>query len=264
MTLKHFLVEERGSGIRVLKVNRPEALNALNTETMVELRDYLRLAAHDPNLAVLILTGSGEKAFISGADIGEMREMSPSDAVLFSRLGHHVALELETMPKVTIAAVNGFALGGGTEIALACDFVIAAENAVFGLPETTLGVLPGFGGTIRLAKAIGTRRAKELIFSGRRVRSDEALSAGIANHVVPKQELLDKAVAIAETIARNSMRAVLKTKRLLNEFSESGGLSYKIDSEIHAFAGQFGSHDQKEGMAAFAEKRKARFEGASA
>jgi enoyl-CoA hydratase len=180
---------------------------------------------------------------------------------LFAQLGHEVTKLLELMDKPTIAAVNGFALGGGTEMAISCDFIIASDNAVFGQPEVCLGIIPGFGGTIRLAKFVGTPRAKELIFSGRRIKADEALRIGLAIEVVPQAKLMEKAVETARAISANSRTAMKKAKKLLNEFSEMSGLSYKLDSEAQEFGGLFGSKDQREGMTAFVEKRKPAFEG---
>ena len=165
------------------------------------------------------------------------------------------------MPKPTIAAVNGFALGGGTEMAIACDFIVASDNAVFGQPEVSLGIIPGFGATIRLAKFVGLPRAKELIFTGRRIKADEAFAIGLVNHVYPAQNSWDKVLELARTIASSLTRAVARAKQLLNEFSESAGLNFKLDAEAQAFGQLFGTPDQREGMTAFVEKRKPKFEG---
>lgn len=262
-------IENRDPGIRIVSVNRPEALNALNTQTLGELRDCLREAAQDFSVRVLILTGVGEKAFIAGADIQEMKDKTITEAVEFARLGHEVAKLLELMPKPTIAAVNGYALGGGAEMAIACDFIVASDRAVFGLPEVSLGVIPGFGATIRLSKVVGDPLAKELIYTGRRVKADEAKQIGLANHVYPAEVFMAKVLELAEQISRNSAKAITRAKALLNELSEVSGLNYKIDIETMAFGNLFGRaqdytgqnvpNDQREGMSAFLEKRKPKF-----
>jgi enoyl-CoA hydratase len=261
MTLNNLVLEWHEPGIRIVKINRPSALNALNGETLQELKKVLTDEAKNEKTRVLILTGQGEKAFIAGADITEMKDKNGSQGIQFAQLGHEVTKLLELMPKPTIAAVNGFALGGGTEFAIACDFIVASENAVFGQPEVCLGIIPGFGGTIRLAKFVGWPRAKELIFSGRRIKADEAHAIGLANHVVPLAELMTKTLEIATAISMNSHAAVTRSKALLNEFSESYGLNYKLDSEAQSFGQLFGTPDQREGMGAFVEKRKPKFQG---
>jgi enoyl-CoA hydratase len=236
-------------------------LNALNTETLLELKDALAAEATSPDSRVVILTGAGEKAFIAGADIGEMKDKTIPESIRFAQLGHEVGKLLELMPKPTIAVVNGYALGGGTEMALACDFILASENAVFGQPEVGLGIIPGFGGNFRLPRFVGFPIAKELIFSGRRIKADEALELGLVNHVFPPAELLPKALELARSISLNSFSAVSRAKTLLNEFSEAVGLNYKVDAEAQAFGQLFGSPDQREGMSAFVEKKKPSFQG---
>lgn len=244
-----------------MKVSRPQALNALNTETLQELKVTLLELARDAACRVVVLTGEGEKAFIAGADIVEMKDKNRSQGVGFSQLGHEVTKLLELMPKPTIAAVNGYALGGGTELAIACDFIIASDKAVFGQPEVGLGVIPGFGGTVRLVRFVGLPRAKELVFSGRKVSAEEALRIGLANHVYPAAELMDKTIELAKSISGNSLGAVAVTKKLMNEFGESVGLNSKLDAEAMAFGGLFETADQREGMIAFTEKRKPQFKG---
>lgn len=261
ISYKNLLVESADPGIRIIKINRPKALNALNSETLTELKEALQAVSRDSAARVVILTGEGEKAFIAGADIVEMKDKTPADGVSFARVGHEIAKLLETMPKPTIAAVNGFALGGGTEMAISCDFIIASDNAVFGQPEVSLGIIPGFGATMRLSKFVGVPRAKELIFSGRKVKADEALRIGLANAVHPASELREKVLELARVISQQSASAVSKAKALVNEFSESVGLTVKIDAETQAFGNLFNSPDQKEGMGAFIEKRKPRFQG---
>jgi enoyl-CoA hydratase len=258
---KNLEVEHVKPGVAVIRINRPKALNALNTETLHELKDALGQEARNHATRVVVLTGAGDKAFIAGADILEMKDKSQGDGVVFAQLGHEVTKLLELMPKPTIAAVNGFALGGGTEMAIACDFIVASEKAVFGQPEVSLGIIPGFGATIRLAKFVGLPRAKELIFSGRRVKADEARAIGLANHVFPAEGFMDKVLELAREISAQSHAAVAKSKQLLNEFSETMGLNMKLDAEAHAFGRLFGTHDQREGMSAFADKRKPAFQG---
>ncbi len=257
----HIHLETLDLGVAVIRIQRPDVLNALNTATLRELKEALLHVAADPSVRALILTGSGEKAFVAGADISEMVAKSSSEGVEFSQVGHSVTKLLELMGKPTIAAVNGFALGGGTELAIACDFILASETAVFGLPEVSLGVIPGFGATVRLSKFIGLPMAKELIFSGRKIRADEALRIGLVNRVFATADFWGETLKLAQTISKQSFSAVTQAKRLLNEFSESTGLMYKLDSEAQVFGGLFGTPDQREGMAAFLEKRKPTFEG---
>lgn len=261
MKFENVLVEKVEPGISIVKINRPKALNALNSATLKELREALSTVANDPSVRVVVLTGEGEKAFIAGADISEMKDLSPEQGVSFSLSGHEVARILETMPKPTIAAVNGFALGGGTEMAIACDFIYASEKAVFGQPEVGLGIIPGFGGCFRLARFVGMPLAKELIFSGRRIKADEAKQVGLCVEVFPAEGFMSAVLERAKMIASQSAAAVTKAKKLMVEFSESIGLHMKIDAEAHAFGRIMGSHDQREGMGAFVEKRKPQFDG---
>ena len=261
MMFNNLIIESIDPGITLIKVSRPSALNALNTETLKELKFALTQEAENPATRVIVLTGAGEKAFIAGADITEMKDKSVSEGVDFAQLGHSVAKLLELMPKPTLAAVNGFALGGGTELALSCDFILASDRAIFGQPEVSLGVIPGFGGTIRLSKFIGLPRAKELIFTGRRVNAAEALQIGLVNQVIPAQNFMERVLEVAKSISMQSLSAVSSAKRLLNEFSETHGLNYKLDAETQAFARLFGSFDQREGMTAFTEKRMPKFQG---
>lgn len=258
-TLKHLIVETPHPGISLIKISRPSALNALNSEVLRELKDVLTFQAHSESTRVVILTGDGSKAFIAGADISEMKDKTPSEGVEFAQLGHEVTRLLQLMPKPTIAAVQGYALGGGTEMAIACDFILASETAVFGSPEVSLGIIPGFGATIRLSKFVGLPKAKELIFTGRRVSATEALAIGLVNQVYPQSDFMNQVIEKALTISKNSTPAVAKSKQLLNEFSESYGLNFKLDAEAQAFGRFFGTPDQKEGMGAFTDKRKPNF-----
>lgn len=258
---KNLKIEREDPGILILKISRPLALNALNTETLLELKAALGAIAVDPSVRVVVFTGEGEKSFIAGADIAEMKDKTVSEGVGFAQLGHDVAKFLEQMPKPVIAAVQGFALGGGTEMAIACDFILASDKALFGQPEVGLGIIPGFGANFRLAKFVGYPMAKELIFSGRRIKADEALAIGLVNHVYPMAEFMPKVMEMARTIATQSFMAVSNAKILINEFSESIGLTSKVDAESQAFGRIFGSPDQREGMGAFVEKRKPKFSG---
>jgi enoyl-CoA hydratase len=261
MTYKNLVLETIDPGILAVKISRREALNALNTETLEELKTALTAASNDSAVRVVILTGEGDKSFIAGADIAEMKDKTVGQGIRFSQLGHEVTKLLELMSKPTIAAVNGYALGGGTEMAISCDFIVASDKAVFGQPEVSLGIMPGFGATIRLAKFVGLPRAKELIYSGRRIKADEALTLGLVNHVYPAAEFWNKTLELARTISQQSHSAIARSKRLMNEFSESVGLNSKLDGEAQNFGQLFGTHDQREGMTAFVDKRKAAFEG---
>lgn len=261
MTPNHLVIEKVEPGVCVVKISRPQALNALNSEVLQELKTILTQLSEDASVRVVVLTGAGDKAFIAGADIAEMKDKQVGESVRFAQLGHEVSKLLELMPKPTIAAVNGYALGGGTEMAIACDFIVASDKAVFGQPEVGLGIIPGFGATLRLAKFVGLPRAKELIFSGRKIKADEALRIGLVNHVYPAQEFMNQALELAKLVSNQSHPAVARSKQLLNEFSESMGLNFKLDAEAQAFGRLFETQDQREGMTAFIEKRKPNFQG---
>jgi len=258
---ENITVENLDQGITILKINRPKALNALNRETLNEMRTALIAISKDDRVRVLVLTGEGEKAFIAGADISEMNTLSPTEGVAFSQLGHDVAKHLEFMHVPVIAAVNGYALGGGTEMAIACDFILASDKAVFGQPEVSLGIIPGFGGCFRLARFVGFPRAKELIFTGRKIKAEEAKVMGLCLEVYPAESFMEKVLEVAKVISQQSRSAVTKAKSLMVEFSEGAGVHGKVDGESHAFGRLIRSPDQKEGMGAFVEKRKPLFEG---
>jgi enoyl-CoA hydratase len=245
-------------GIAILKVNRPKVLNALNRATLLEIQRALKELEKDPGVRVLIITGEGEKAFVAGADISEMAPMNPKEALEFSKLGHETLSLLEEFPCPVIAAVNGYALGGGLELVLACDIILASENARLGLPEVTLGICPGFGGTQRLPRLIGKARAKELIFTGEMIDAKKAYEYGIVNKVVPQDKLLDEAKEIARKIAKNGPLAVRTAKRLV-EMGLETSLRNGEAMEMEAWANLFATEDQKEGMRAFLEKRKPEF-----
>jgi len=245
-------------GIAILKINRPKVLNALNRTTLLEIQRALKELEKDPQVRVLIITGEGEKAFVAGADISEMAPMNPKEALEFSKLGHETLNLIEEFPSPVIAAVNGYALGGGLELVLACDIILASENARLGLPEVTLGICPGFGGTQRLPRLIGKARAKELIFTGEMIDAKKAYEFGIVNKVVPQDKLLDEAKEIARKIAKNGPLAVRSAKRLVEKGLETS-LRNGEAMEMEAWANLFATEDQKEGMKAFLEKRKPEF-----
>ncbi len=244
--------------LAVLTIDRPKALNALNSKTIGELEDALNTLGS--GVRALILTGGGEKAFVAGADISEMAQLTDAQAREFAAAGHRTLLKLEELGIPTLAAVNGFALGGGTELALACDLIYASEKAVFGLPEVTLGVIPGFGGTQRLTRLVGKARAKELIFTGGKVDAAKAKEIGLALEVLPGDKLLEHCKAVAAKILKVGPLAVSKAKRVI-ESGADADLHAALEVERQGFAALFGSEDQKEGMKAFLEKRPANFTG---
>ena len=252
--MTHILFEKKGN-IAIAAIHRPKALNALNSEVLSDLNTLAEVVSADPEIRVLIITGSGEKAFVAGADIGEMSTLSKAEGEAFGKKGNDVFRRFETLPIPVIAAVNGYALGGGCELAMACDIRICAETAVFGQPETGLGITPGFGGTQRLARLVGPGMAKQLIYSARSIKADEALRIGLVNAVYPAEELLPAAEKLAETIAKNAPIAVRACKKAINE-----GLEVPMDEAIvieeKLFGSCFETADQKEGMGAFLEKRK--------
>jgi len=240
-------------GVCVVTIDRQDALNALNVETLTELRDRLREVAADAGVRAVVLTGAGEKAFVAGADIKYMSGLDPEAAKGWGALGHEAGRLLETMPKPTIAAINGFALGGGCELALACDIRYASSRAKLGQPEINLGIVPGWGGTQRLARVCGIGVAKELIFSGRTVDAEEALRIGLVNALA--DPVVDKALETARELAAKSPVALALAKRLVN--LSPGAL----DSEADSFGELFASEDAREGLTAFVEKRAANFVG---
>jgi enoyl-CoA hydratase len=235
-------------------------LNALDGETLTELRDRLREVALDTDARTIVLTGAGEKAFAAGADIAEMTEMSVLEAHGWGMLGHECGRLLESMPKPTIAAVNGFALGGGCELALACDIRYASENAKFGQPEINLSVIPGWGGTQRLARAVGAGLAKDLILTGRTIDAAEALRIGLVSAVYPAAELLDRVLETAAGLAKKSPVALSAAKDAANRALQ-GDLGAGLSYEAILFAALFATEDQLEGMRAFTEKREPDFKG---
>lgn len=254
------LILEIKDGIAFLKFNRPKALNALNSETLDELKAACESLYMNQDVRVVIVTGEGEKAFVAGADIIEMKDMSAIEGMNFSQRGHESISMLEKIDKPTIAAVNGFALGGGFEVALACDFIYASENAKVGFPETTLGILPGFGGTQRAAKIVGLAKAKELIFTGKMISAGEAYEMGLVNKVFPQEKLMEEVMAVAQKIKANGPFGVRLAKECVNN-SLHLGIDEGLMMEAKDFGLCFATKDQKEGMTAFVEKRKPTFTG---
>ena len=253
------LALERRDAVTVLSVQRPEVLNALNRETLAEIEQATQAFREDPEQGALIVTGAGEKSFISGADIQELADLDARAAEEASRFGQRVLDRLEQSPKPVIAAVNGYAFGGGCELALACHIRLASDNAVLGLPEVGLGIIPGYGGTQRLPRLVGTGRALELIVTGRRVKADEAERIGLVHRVVPRAELLAEAESLARGILKNGPLAVAAALEAVRQ-----SLSLGLDDGLRLESGLFGllaaSEDMHEGLRAFLEKRPARFQ----
>lgn len=255
---EHLLYEENGH-IATISINNPKSLNALNTATLEELSCCIGNIEKNSNIRVVILTGAGPKSFVAGADISEMVNATPEEGRKMAILADDAFSRLEKMSAVTIAAVNGYALGGGCELAMACDIRIAAENAVFGQPECGLGILPGFGGTQRLARLVGKGRAKELIFTCDRIDAQEAYRIGLANKVVPKDELMSVCMAMADKILSKGSYAVSLAKECI-ETGMDTDLASGLKMEAVNFGLSFATHDKAEGMHAFLEKRKANFD----
>jgi len=253
------LTLERDGQTAILTFNRPKVLNALNTMVATEGLDAVQTIGNDPAVRVLILTGAG-RAFVAGADIAEMENKTPEEARIYSELGHRFMNTLQDLPQPVIAAVNGFCLGGGLEVALACDIRIAAASAQFGLPETILGIIPGWGATQRTARLAGAAKTKEMIFTGRRFSSAEALDMGLINRVVPDGELMDTVRATAALMCRQGQTALRHAKKVINQGLDLS-LAEALRLEIDTFVTCFDTDDRREGMRAFVEKRKPKFSG---
>ncbi len=255
---QNILLEQHADGICQLTINRPKVLNALNAEILAELDQALNLVAKANDVRVLLITGAGEKAFVAGADIAHMKQLTALEGKYFAEQGMAVFRKLENLPVPVIALVNGYALGGGCELAMSCDFILAAENARFGQPEVNLGVTPGFGGSQRLTRLVGRGMAMELLTTGRMMNADEALQRGLANHVYPQADLLDEGVKLAGQIATKSRTAVQLTKQLVQR-GQDLDLDNACVMESDVFGLSFSTPDREEGMAAFLEGRKPEF-----
>ncbi|MFP4661615.1 MAG: enoyl-CoA hydratase/isomerase family protein [Halanaerobiales bacterium] len=250
---------KKEENIAILTINRPETLNSLDKDILIELGDDIQLLEEDKDILIVIITGAG-KAFVAGADIASMVDMDREEAGEFSSLGHGVLNSIQNSRLIIIAAINGYALGGGNELALACDIRIASEKAIFSQPEVGLGIIAGFGGTQRLARLVGEGKASELLFSGRTVGAEEADEIGLVNSIVASDELLDKARELAHKIANNGPLALRKTKEAIN-YGMKTNLEDGLSHEIKLFSDCFSTNEQKEGMTAFLQKKKADFSG---
>lgn len=252
-----FIIVETKTSVGLIRLNRPQALNALNNQLLTEVMDALEAFDHDEQIGAMVITGN-EKAFAAGADIKEMADQSAEQM----RQSDYAAVvhRIRQIQKPIIAAVSGWALGGGCELAMACDMIVASESAKFGQPEITIGVIPGMGGTQRLTRAVGKALAMEMILNNRTLSAQEAYQFGLANRLVPVDGCLDEALKLAEEIASRAPLAVRAAKKLINAAYESS-LTAALDEEKHAFYDLFDSHDQKEGMQAFIEKRKPNWTG---
>jgi len=254
------IIFEKEGDVAVIKFNRPKALNAINPAVLAEMSDAMDKIDGDPSVRVLVLTGEGEKAFVAGADIAHMVNLTPLEGRKFSRDGQELLFRLENLPIPVIACVNGFALGGGTEIAMACDFIYASENAKFGQPEINLGIIPGFGGTQRLARLVGKAMAKELCMTGGMISAQEAKGIGLVNKVVPPEKLWEETMKTAAVLASKGKVSIRAAKECIDR-----GCDVDVRSgcymESDAFAVCMTSPDRKEGMSAFLEKRKPQFKG---
>lgn len=246
------------NNVATITINQPESMNALTAEILTEIGTALDVVEEDESIKVLVITGSGEKAFVAGANIKGFTEMDIESGTEFSRLGNEVFYKLSTLRQPTIAAVNGYALGGGTELAIACDIRVASKNAVFGQPEVGLGIPPGFGGTQRLPRLINPAIAKELIYTGRNVRSDEAKEIGLVNKVVSQIELMDEVMTLASQIMKNAPLAVERSKQLINDGLDMP-LAAGLRMESDGFGSLFATEDQKTGAKAFITKEKPTF-----
>ena len=259
MAYKNIIVEKK-DGIGTIKINRPKVLNALNKDTILELTKAVAELEKDKNVKVVILTGEGDKAFIAGADISQMKDMSPLEAKEFAEMGHNLLMNIESSRLPFIAAINGFALGGGCEVLMACDICIAGSSAKIGQPEINLGIHPGFGGTQRLPRLVGRMKAKELLLTGRNIDAEEACRIGLVNMVVEDDKLTETVEKMAGKIASKSTVQTDFIKSLVNKGADID-LHSACALEISYFASSFSTEDQKEGMTAFLEKRKPTFKG---
>lgn len=259
MNFENILVEQ-ANGLATITINRPKKLNALNKATIEELHNAFKTLEEDSTVKVIIITGSGEKAFVAGADISEFAHFSVEEGGMLAKKGQEILFDfVENLSTPVIAAVNGFALGGGLELAMACHFRVASDNAKMGLPEVSLGVIPGYGGTQRLPQLVGKGKAMELIMTAGMISAEEAKEAGLVNHITSQEELLPLAEKIASKIMRNSSVAISAAIKAVNDNFKDGVNGF--ESEITGFGNCFGTEDFKEGTTAFLEKRKPDFPG---
>jgi enoyl-CoA hydratase len=256
---EHLLVEQ-ADAVALVTVNRADKLNALNRAVLGEIVSAFTRLSEDEGVRAVILTGAGDRAFVAGADIAAMSTMTTAEARAFAQLGHRACVAIEDAPFPVIAAVNGFALGGGCELALACDFIYASDNAKIGQPEVNLGLMPGFGGTQRLVRRVGPALAREMIYTAVPLSADRALAVGLVNAVVPAADLMNRVREVAATIAGKAPLAVASSKRAILRGAEAD-LTTGNELEMHAFSSLFGTEDEREGTTAFLQKRKPTFRG---
>ena len=252
------IIKEIDSHIAWLTVNRPDALNAMNEDVINELESAVKSSINDDSVGVIIITGSGEKAFIAGADIKKMQKMSSEEALVFGKSGQQLTLTIENSTKPVIAAVNGYALGGGCEISLACHMRVCSDNAMFGQPEVLLGLLPGWGGTQRLPKIVGIGIANEIITSGRMIKSSEAQKIGLVNHVVTQDQLKTKCEEIANQILKNGPNAIAESLACIR-YGDGKSTQEGLEEEVIRFSKLFGKKESDEGLSAFVDKREPKF-----
>lgn len=244
----------------IITISREKSLNSLNRKTLEELEVALYKAHYDHGIKAILITGAGERAFVAGADINEMAEFTPQMALEFTRLGQRVLFNISKIPKVVIAAVNGYALGGGCELAMACDLIYAAKRAIFGQPEVKLGIIPGFGGTQRLSRLAGKTKAKELIFTGEMINADEALKIGLISGVFENESLMDETFKVIEKIKKNAPLAIGFAKKAIDE-GFNLPLESALEIETLLFSNLFDTEDRREGISAFLSKRAPQFKG---
>jgi len=254
------IIYSKEENIAIIRFNRPKVLNAINPTVIAEMKDALEKVAADKSIKVLILTGEGDKAFVAGADIASMKDYTPLEGKFFSRQGQELLFQLESLSIPVIACVNGFALGGGTEISMACDFIYAADSAKFGQPEINLGVIPGFGGTQRLSRLVGKSMAKELCMTGVMISAQEAKDIGLVNKVFPKESLWEETMKVAKLLASKGKVSIRAVKESIERGCDQD-LRTGCYMESDAFGMCMASADAREGMEAFLEKRKAKFKG---
>ncbi len=257
MAYKNLLFETTDEGVGIVTFNRPDVRNALNWETWIEFEDVLRKLHGDPKIRVAILTGAGEQAFIAGADLHMLKNRTPQDAIDASKKANEILLFMESMDEPVIAAINGSALGGGCEIALACDIRIASEQAELGQTEVRVGIMPGYGGNVRLMRLIGSGRAKEMIYTGKIIKAQEAERIGLVNRVVPPEKLMEEAMTLAKQIARGPAAIHIAKKSMFQAFQNPFIESLQRDSDLYGEV--YKTKDFKEGVTAFLEKRKPAF-----